>query len=190
MSGERFRELLDTLGQLVILGVLWMLLVLPVVTAVPATASLYCAVVRAIRGELGDPVREFWACFRRTWKTGLLHSLLAVFLLGALLLGALTVSPLYWVGLAALCLVLLYLGPVLSRFRLKFWEVWGLSFVVGVRSLHLTVLIAAAAVAAALAQFYLIPVAAVLILPGAMCLGLSFPVEKAMERSVPPKETE
>jgi len=45
-------------------------------------------------------------------------------------------------------------------------------------------------VAAALAQFYLIPVAAVLILPGAMCLGLSFPVEKAMERSVPPKETE
>ena len=190
MSGGKFRELLDTLGQLVILSVLWMLLTLPVVTAVPATASLYYAVMKTIRKDLGDPVKEFFACFRRTWKMGILHSLLAAALTGALVLGGLTMSSAYWVALGALCVVLIYLGPVLSRFDLKFWEIWSLSFLVGFRSLHLTLLIAAAAVAAALAQFYLISMAAVLILPGAMCLGATFPVEKAMEKFMPPKESE
>lgn len=190
MSGGKFRDLLDNLGQLIILSVLWMLLMLPVVTAVPATASLYYAVVKTIRRDLGDPTQEFWSCFRRTWKKGLLHSLLAVALLGVLLLGAMTVSSAYWLGLAVVAAVLLYLGPVVSRFDLKFWELWGLSFLTAVRSLHWTVLIGAAALVGALAQFYLIPMAAVLILPGAMCLGATYPVERALERVFPAEKSE
>jgi len=191
MSGGKFRELLDTLGQLIILSVLWMLLTVPLLTAVPATAALYYSVMKAIRKELGDPVKEFFHCFKRTWKKGMLHSLLAAALMGALILGALTVSPAYWIGAAAAGVMLLYLGPVLSRFELKFWELWGLAFLIGFRSIHWTVLIAAGAAAAALAQFYLIPMAALLILPGAMCLAATFPVEKAMGRVMGPgsKET-
>lgn len=190
MNGGKFRELLDTLGQLIILSVLWMLLTVPLLTAVPATASLYYSVMKAIRKELGDPVKEFFRCFRRIWKKGLLHSLLATALMGALILGALTVSPAYWIGAAAAGVMLLYLGPVLSRFELKFWELWGLSFLIGIRSIHWTVLIAAGAAAAALAQFYLIPMAALLVLPGAMCLAATFPVEKAMSRVLGPKSKE
>lgn len=190
MNGGKFRELLDTLGQLIILSVLWMLLTLPLVTAVPATASLYYSVMKAIRKDLGDPVKEFFRCFGRTWKKGLLHSLLAIILMGALVLGALTVSYAYWIGVAAAAVALLYLGPVLSRFELKFWELWGLAFLTGLRSIHWTVLIAAGAVAAALAQFYLIPMAALLILPGAMCLAATFPVEKAMGRAMGGKSKE
>lgn len=190
MNGGKFRELLDTLGQLIILSVLWMLLTIPLVTAVPATASLYYSVMKAVRKEMGDPAKEFFRCFKRTWKKGVLHSLLALLVMGALILGARTVSPAYWVGAAAAGVMLLYLGPVLSRFDLKFWELWGLSFLIGVRSIHWTVLIVAGAAAAALAQFYLIPMAALLILPGVMCLAATFPVEKAMGRAMGPKSRE
>ena len=187
MNGGKFRELLDTLGQLIILSVLWMLLTLPLVTAVPATASLYYSVMKAIRKDLGDPVKEFFRCFGRTWKKGLLHSLLAIILMGALVLGALTVSSAYWIGASAAAVALLYLGPVVSRFELNFWDLWGLAFLTGLRSIHWTVLIAAGAVAGAFAQFYLIPIAALLILPGAMCLAATFPVEKAMGRVMGPE---
>ena len=188
MNGGRFRELLDTLGQLVILSVLWMLLMLPVVTSVSATASLYYAVMKAVRRDRGDPVKEFFSCFRRTWKTGCLHSLLAVVLMGLMLLGALTLSPAYWLGVALLSLVLICLGPAVSRFDLKFWELWSLSFLLAVRGIPWVLLTALGAAAVALAQFFLLPMAVVLIGPGAMCLAATFPMEKVLAKAMPPKE--
>lgn len=190
MNSGKLRELMDTLGQLVILSVLWMLLTIPVITAVPAAASLYYAVVKAVRKGFGDPCAEFFRCFRRIWKKGIVHSLLAAVLLVVMLLGVRIISAAYWLAVCALAAALIYLGPVLSRFDLAFWKLWSLSFVAAVRSLHWTVLIGFGAAAVAWTQFYLLPMAVVLILPGAVCLGISYPMEKALGKFMPPKENE
>ena len=117
-----------------------------------------------------------------------LHSLLAVVLMGLMLLGALTLSPAYWLGVALLSLVLICLGPAVSRFDLKFWELWSLSFLLAVRGIPWVLLTALGAAAVALAQFFLLPMAVVLIGPGAMCLAATFPMEKVLAKAMPPKE--
>ena len=55
-----------------------------------------------------------------------------------------------------------------------------------VNTINLVTLHLAAAVA--LAQFFLLPMAVVLIGPGAMCLAATFPMEKVLAKAMPPKE--
>ena len=51
-----------------------------------------------------------------------------------------------------------------------------------------TALILLGAVLGALAQFFLLPVPTLAILPGGMCLAATWPVEKALRHYMPPKE--
>ena len=71
---------------------------------------------------------------------------------------------------------------------MKVTDVWKLSFVMAIRFLPLTALILLGAALGALAQFFLLPIPTLAILPGGMCLAATWPVEKALRHYMPPKE--
>lgn len=68
---------------LLVLNIAWFLLQLPVITAAPATATVYAMTQRSFDGEYWTP-RDAWAAFRQmfwpAWKWGLLN--LFVWLVG------------------------------------------------------------------------------------------------------------
>lgn len=76
---------LSTLVDIVGLSVLWLFLCLPVVTAGPATAALYYAAVKCVRGRESGAFGAFLRSFRSNFKTGAAAGVLAVLAAGALL---------------------------------------------------------------------------------------------------------
>ena len=66
---------LSTLVDLCGLSIVWVFLCLPVVTAGPATAALYYAVVKCIRGRESGAFAAYLRSFRANLKTGLLATL-------------------------------------------------------------------------------------------------------------------
>ena len=94
------------------------------------------------------------------------------------------------VAVLALMLAFLavYLGPALSRFSVKVTQVWRLAFVMAVRFWYWTAAILVLAGLAGAAQYYVLPVPTIFILPGAGCMAASFPIEKALRCYMPPKE--
>lgn len=144
------------LFDLVVLSILWALLCLPVVTAGPATVALYYTVVKCIRRGEPDPYRNFFSSLKQNFKTAALTGVVVI-LLG--LFGLFAYSALEimagagvkaaFVGYIAYTLLLLvllgvaaFLFPLLSRFNLRFSEVLIKGFVLGLRHLPSTLVVA------------------------------------------------
>lgn len=190
---------LDKVGQLVLLSVVWLVGCVPLVTVIPATAALYYAVIKSIRRGRGDPLKEFWSAFRRNWRRGIPMSLAAV---AAGLLLWINVracaaqearSPLLLGNLILLALVIMihvYVCPVLSRFDMKIGGVWKLSFVMALRFLPYTLVIAGGTAALIWLQLFVLPIPTVLILPSVWCLVTTFMMEKALRKFMPEKRPE
>lgn len=78
-------DLVDDLFTTLVVNLLWLLLQLPLITAVPATLALYYVANRKAHGEVTD-VGDFFFAFKHTfwtaWRWGLLNLLVVFFLLG------------------------------------------------------------------------------------------------------------
>lgn len=188
---------LNKTGQLIALSVLWLLCCIPVITIPAATTALYYAVCKSIRFDTGSAVKEFMQSFRSNCLRGMaagipLAALTALLALNLRILNSDSGSnALRWgtlLGLMLLVAASVYLCPILSRFTIKVRDIWKLSFVMAIRFLPLTAMILAGAALGAAAQFYLLPIPTLAILPGAMTLAATWPVEKALRHYMPPKE--
>lgn len=203
MSGDwfgsegRLAGLLDRTGQLILLSFFWLLGCVLILPAGGATVALYYAVVKSIRREQGDPVKEFFRSFRENFLRGL--AAFGILVLAAVLLyfnvniltqtegsGLLKGATLILAVLAVF--VGIYLFPVLSRFRLSPGKAIALAFSMSLRFFPYTVLILVGAATLAALQIYIFPMATVLILPSVCCYGVSFLMEKALRHYMPPKE--
>ena len=175
---NRFWQIFDHLADLLILSLLWLLCSLPLVTAGAATAALYDAVARCVRGAEPLPWKRFWHTFRRELPCAAIVTVAWGALLG-LLVWAL---ELIWAAAAAgsaaaplvlvFCLVLMVLPvgaacwmfPLLSRFTFRPVGLMMTALRLAVGCLPRTVaLVLIALVSAALVWVLLFPV---VILPG------------------------
>lgn len=183
---------LDKAGQLIMLSVLWMLGCVPVITAGTSTAALYYAVIKSVRRGHGSSVREFFRSYRANLVRGIgvtaTAGLLAVSLVILRRQGSSILPGAALVGLILLGLTAVYLGPVLSRFRISFGEVWKLAFVMAVRFAHYALLLLAGTVVLVWLQIWVLPIPTALILPGAWCFLSTFVIEKALQSYMPEKE--
>lgn len=188
---------LNKTGQLIALSVLWLLCCIPVITIPAATTALYYAVCKSIRFDTGSAVKEFIRSFRANCLRCMAAGIPVALLMALLMLNLRILNAgeggnaLRWgavLGLGILVSVSIYICPILSRFTMKVRDIWKLAFVMAVRFLPMTVLILAGAVLGAAVQFYLLPIPALAIVPGAMCLAVTWPMEKIMRHYMPPKE--
>lgn len=191
-------SVMDKVGQMVILSVLWIIGCLPMVTIGTSTTALYYAVSKSIRRDCGAATKEFWASYKANLKRGIPVTVV-IALVFALLewnIGLLSVQELesnflLWgsvILLAVLAGTAVYICPVLSRFQMGAWKACRLAFVMAVKFLPYTVLILVSAVAVGYLQVFVLPVPALVLLPSGMCYAATFPVEKALLAFMPKRE--
>nr|WP_279285667.1 DUF624 domain-containing protein [Colidextribacter sp. OB.20] len=179
------------------LSLLWMLLCLPVVTAVPATAALYYAVVKCVRRRESGAFRAYLRAFRDNLKTGLLTGLILL-PAAALLLAVHHIAR--WYGIRAggvLYLlyvaqyfalmipagVLCWLFPLLGRFEYGVRDLFRTAFQLTVAHLPSTVvLVLLTAQSAVFCAVYWWPV---LFLPAAAMLLASLFTERIFGKYAP-----
>lgn len=183
------------IADTVVLSMLWILLCLPVVTVVPASAALYHSVVKNLRRERGNLLAVFWKSFRDNLRQGIILNLLAA------VYGMITISWLLFAGrfeitsvegivykavsrglLIAGMLAQVYLCPVLSRFQGNVKEVLLGAVYMSYRYL-VTSLCAVILLAGILCAVYVMPVG-ILFAPVLYMYFLSLLIEKNLKQYV------
>jgi len=184
--------LLDKLGQLIVLSVLWLLGCVPLVTIGTSTAALYYAVIKAVRRGRGSASREFFRSYRANLGRGICVSVICLLLTAFLLF--LMGQERRWLGqpaflgLVLTLLVGVFLAPVLSRFSVGVGRVWKLALLMAFRFPHYALLLLVGGGLLGLLQIFVLPMPVVLILPGAACWLATFPLERVLRSFMPEKE--
>ena len=189
MKESRLHAVLTALIDIIWLGMLWMFCSLPVLTLGAASTALYYSMVKCVRHERGRATREFFASFRRNFRQATVLWLLC---LGALALGLADVCAFSRMGVSrgsflyVFSRLLLLPAPLLFPWIFAFLSRFDNTVSVTLRyALWLAVkhagktLLLFAELALGLVIAWLLPQIAPL-LPGALCLLMSFSVEPAL----------
>ena len=190
-------EILNKLGEIILLNIVFLLCCVPIVTIGPALTSFYYAMIKSVRRERGGPIREFMSSMKRTFARGVLLTLGIAVWMALLYLGIQMARAgaedtvtfpmvLYGVLIAVSICVLIYVFPVFSRFEMKMLQIIKLSFVMSIRFLPVTA--AVALVSAVIGWLFInnfLPIACVLIIPGVWCYAVTFLMEKALRHYTP-----
>lgn len=125
---SRLMRVLNIIGDMVTLNLLWLLCCLPVLTIGPANAALYVCAQKIAKGEPLALPQDFFKAFRSNFKSALTLSLILlpsiVLVTGYLFLalsGALGTLPalqfLCWVAIFIVSIVCSYVSPMLATFE-------------------------------------------------------------------------
>lgn len=130
-----FTGITGKLFDALMLGLLWLLCSIPVITVGASTTALYYAFVKCIKNNRGYPVKEFFHSFRQNFlQASVLWGLQLAALI--LLFGNLHILMnemeatnftsfllvVYVLAIAVLLMLSLYVFPALSRYEMKtFW---------------------------------------------------------------------
>lgn len=190
---------LEKVGQLILLSLVWIIGCIPIVTIGTSTTALYYAVSKSVRREYGTPLKEFWSSYKANVKRGVITTVVMGLIAAVLILNIYLLTReelegnnfLLWgsvILLAVLAGTCVYICPVLSRFSMKAGQAWKLAFVMAVKFIPRTLLVAAGTVALVYLQIFVLPIPTVLLLPGIWCLAVTYPMEKCLLAFMPPKE--
>ncbi|MBR4515280.1 MAG: DUF624 domain-containing protein [Lachnospiraceae bacterium] len=183
-------RILSTVFDVLMIGILWLVTSLPIITLVPATISAYHTMAKVVRYKSGYIREEFFAEFKANFKRTLplmivntvLTALFVVELVYLWSLDAKKYGPMFMIVLGIAFLytcVIMYIPAFLSRFDEKVWDVIKLSAYVAFRYLPVTVLMIIVLIAACLAV-WIAPWACV-VLPGVYIFLITFPMEKILK---------
>lgn len=200
-------EILNKLGEIIILNIVFLICCVPIVTIGPALTSFYYAMIKSVRRERGSgPVRAFMSSMKRTLGRGVLLTIGMIVWMVSLFLGrqmALTGAEdavnlaaeaestvtfpvvLYGVAIVVSICVLIYIFPVFSRFEMKMTQIIKLSFVMCIRFLPITLAVAVGSIIIGWLLIYRLPIACVLVVPGTWCYTVTFLMEKPLRRYTP-----
>jgi uncharacterized membrane protein YesL len=186
-------QFLTKFGQLVILTAVWMICCIPVITIGTASSSFYYAVIKSVRRDVGYPVREFFHCFKRTWKSGTLFTV--IYLLWAALVyinvhyltseqgqSHLLMLMVYGVLVVISAAVASFLFPALSRFSVDNLKLIKMALCMALMKLPVSVVLTAVPVLLVLLVINYLPVACILFVPGVWCYASTFLIEPVLKR--------
>ena len=125
---SKLMRVVNIIGDLVILNLLWVVCCLPVITIGPATTALYVGVHKIVKGESQALSKTFLQAFRSNFKPALITSLILLFpvilITGYLFLalsGALSQLKellfLCWLAIVIVAVVCSYVYPLLATFE-------------------------------------------------------------------------
>lgn len=190
---------LNKTGEIILVNIVFLLCCIPVVTIGPAMTSLYYATMKSIRRERGGPVKEFFHSMKRTLGRGVLLTIGILLWSAALWYGRQMVRAgteqavtfplvLYDAAIVMSVCILVYLFPVFSRFEMKMTKMIQLSFVMSIRFLPVTVIVAAGSMLVGWLVAFRLPIACILVVPGIWCYLVTFLMEKALLHYMPEAE--
>lgn len=187
-DGPLFR-IMQKLGNMIIINILFLVCCIPVISIGPAVISLYYTMVKCVRHERGYGTQEFLSSMKRIWKKGSLVTL-----------GFMVWGTCLWLGLRqgqnTICFVFalltimagIYLFPVMSRFEMGTVASIKLSFVMSIRYFPITTVLVLGTVIVGYALFFLLPMPCILFVPALWCYVASLGIEKALRGYMKPKE--
>lgn len=203
-SDNKFFILMSKIFDVMVLGLLWLVLCVPVITIGPASTALYYTMVKVIRRERSYLFKEFFRSFKLNFKQGailtLIYAVLVVIMYvdfmyvlelskqgsksGSMMLGAFIVLAVFTV------FTIVYMFPVLSRFTVTLKNLFKWSFFMSVRHIGWTLLFVVLFVGTAFmlyfSFFYMPPL--LIFLPGIYTLLVSFPMEHIFKKYMPVEE--
>ena len=182
---------MNMLFDILMIGVLWLICSLPLVTLVASTTAAYYAMAKVVRFKTGYMFREFLHGFKMNVKQSILPGLINVIITAVLVVDVYylwnnrsQLNDAMWVilvGISFLYLaVVLYFCPFFSRFTRKNFALFKMSAYAAFRFLPVTVGVLVV-VAFTLAGAYLMPWL-VVVLPGFMFYLATYPMEFVMRR--------
>lgn len=192
---------LTTIGDCIVLSVLWIIFSLPVVTIGASTTAFYAAAYHAVRKKDAALWSSFWGAFKENFRRSTLLWLVVflvlalltvdVFVLRSICRNGGAMGKLYYIVLIFWCLALtwgIYVAAYAARFNGSVGEVLKFSFMM--MALHpikmLGVLLPALA---GMALTLLVPLMA-LILPAALFVVFSFTTESVFRLHMRPEDLE
>ena len=192
---------LTAIFDLIVLSVLWVVFSLPIFTMGAASAALYSAVYRHVRKGDDYLWNSFWSAFKENFKRSTLCWLVALAVLALLIVDAVVLRGrylegaafgwLYYVVLGFLALTLawtVYLAAYGARFNGTVREVLRFSFLL-FRAHPLRMLAVLAIVLGGIALALTLP-AMVILVPGAVYFGATFPIESVFYQHLRPEDKE
>lgn len=199
-------ELLNKLGEIILVNIVFLLCCVPVITVGPALTSFYYAMMKSVRRERGGPIKEFMSSMKRTLGRGILLTIGILVWMTLLYLGRQMVREgaqnaasvtngtantvtfpvvLYDVAILFSICILIYLFPVFSRFEMKMSGMLKLSFVMCIRFFPITAVTAVGSIVVGWLLIYRLPIACVMVIPGVWCYAVTFLMEKALKHYMP-----
>lgn len=186
-----FSRFMNTLFDILMIGILWFILSLPLITIAASTTAAYYAMAKVVRHKTGYLFKEFFRSFKDNFKQSFLPSLIFI---AVAFIAAVDINYVWnnrsklndglfviIVGIVFLFLSCsIYFCPFLSRFTKKNGELFRLSAFSAFRFLPVTVLVITGMIALII-MIYLMPWA-MIIMPGIMFFVITFPMEYIMKR--------
>ncbi len=203
-SDNKFFILMSKIFDVMVLGLLWLLLCVPVITIGPASTALYYTMVKVIRRERSYLLKEFFRSFKLNFKQGAIITLIYAVLIAVMAFDFMYVREMseagskYGTMLFGTFLVLaifviftiVYIFPILSRFTITVKNLFKWAFFLAVRHIGWTILLTVLFIGTALmlyfSFFYMPPL--LIFLPGLYTLLASFPMEHIFKKYMPVEE--
>lgn len=193
--GGGYTGMIGKIFDLLLLGILWILCCLPVITIGASTTALYYSVVKSVKKGKGYAFREFFHAFRVNFvpATGIWAAVAGVTFVVQLNMGILMQKTSGYTGLFFICFYFLvsvfvfalscYVFPALSRFDMSAGWIVKLGMYMAVRYL-LTTLAVFLVIGCVLALFWALPMS-IFFTPGAAVFIISDFMERVLEKHMP-----
>lgn len=199
--GEFFRidgglmGFLSKVSDICIIGILWILCCLPVITIGASTTAAYYTMVKVVRRQIGTLHKEFFKAFKHNFKDSAVINLIYLLLSGMLAFNIYTMYhnlevsdaympfQMFFLYLTLFFMVIaagLYTYPVLSRFEIEKMKLVKFSIMIMFRHFPTTLILLAMWVMAMAGLLYL--PAGVVFLPGIYLYLCSFFMEKILRK--------
>lgn len=197
-SGDTgFAQFMNVLADILIIGILWAVCCLPVITAGTSTVAAYYAMAKVVRYKEGYAAREFFHGFKVNFKQSILMTILFEIGMALVIIDIIYVwgnrSTLNDSMFMVMCLVgfilvsiAIYFCVLMSRFSRSVVGFLKNSFILAFRYLYVTIVVIAVFLGCCVA-IYLMPWMLVY-LPGLYMFLLTYPMEWILHKIMPKPE--
>ena len=182
-------------GELLLLSFVFTLCCVPIITIGPACTALYSTVVKNIRHSRGYPLREFFTAFKKRFKQSFIAGLIMLVWCAGLYLMYRTVGKTvsgsfarksFIVVLTISMAIFYYLYPILSRFRIKLGNAFTMAFVMCGEHFLTSLAGILSIVGIVYLLMFVLPLVTIPFIPGIWVYSMSFLMEKALRKYMPP----
>ena len=178
-------------GELILLGLVYVLCCLPVVTMGAATTALYNTVGKSIRYGRGYPVREFFRAVKQYFKkSSIAGIILLAWCVGLFFLNMyavhveLSLKTFAAKGFVILVILTLaiaaYLFPILSRFRVSVGGAFSMAFIISGQHFIVTLIHIVAFAGLVYLYIFVLPLLTLLFIPACWMLGSNLLMERVL----------